>query len=86
VEQRVYLNRIAPLRMAQNLRQRDLAALVGVDQSTMCRIERGELIPRLSVAFDICIVLGQPPAGVFFSLFEERCVALESDLGSGNQR
>jgi DNA-binding XRE family transcriptional regulator len=85
MEQRVFLNRIAPLRMAQNLRQTDLADLVGVDQSTMCRIERGELVPRLDTAFDICIVLGQPPAGVFFSLFEDRCITLDRDSNTGSQ-
>jgi ribosome-binding protein aMBF1 (putative translation factor) len=35
--------RLAELRQASNLTQRDLAAILGVDQSRVSRIERGDL-------------------------------------------
>lgn len=45
-------------RMKKNLSQKELARIVGVNDSMICQIERGLKIPSLPIAFNIAKTLG----------------------------
>jgi putative transcriptional regulator len=61
----VIYNRIALLRLEQELSRQDLAEKVGVNYQTIGFIERGDYFPSLELAFKIAEVFGVDITTVF---------------------
>lgn len=61
--------RLKELRAAKNMKQGDLAELVGVRRETIIRLEKGQYNPSLKLAMDIAAVFGVTVEDVFS--FEE---------------
>ncbi len=64
-----FTTRIKELRAARNMKQGDLAELVGVRRETIIRLEKGLYNPSLKLAVDIARVFGCTVEEVF--IFEE---------------
>lgn len=58
MQRRPLKNNLAALRLARKLRQRDLARRIGIQQSEVSRIERGEREPAVRLAKRIAKALG----------------------------
>ena len=63
------LTNLKPYREKYNLKQADLAELVGVRRETIVNLERGKYNPSLKLAMDIAKVFGKPVEYIF--QFEE---------------
>ncbi|EGC02551.1 MULTISPECIES: helix-turn-helix transcriptional regulator [Ruminococcus] len=61
--------RLKEYRAAQNMKQGDLAELVGVRRETIIRLEKGQYNPSLKLAMDIAKVFGATVEEIFS--FEE---------------
>lgn len=61
--------RLKELRAAKNMKQGELADLVGVRRETIIRLEKGQYNPSLKLAIDIARVFGCTVEEVF--IFEE---------------
>jgi len=59
------VTRIADFRKQRNMKQDELATLVGVRRETIIRLERGAYNPSLKLAYDIASVFGVPIEAVF---------------------
>jgi len=59
------VTRIADFRKQRNMKQDELATLVGVRRETIIRLERGAYNPSLKLAYDIAHVFGVPIEAVF---------------------
>jgi transcriptional regulator with XRE-family HTH domain len=75
------------LRLRHNLSQRELADLIGLNQSNASRLENGETAPDIELAFALQIVFGVTPSDIFPRLYYakqdatlRRAAALESKL------
>lgn len=64
-----FTTRIKELRAARDMKQGDLAELVGVRRETIIRLEKGQYNPSLKLAVDIARVFGCAVEDVF--IFEE---------------
>jgi len=53
-----FTTRLKELRAARNMKQGDLAELVGVRRETIIRLEKGQYNPSLKLAVDIARVFG----------------------------
>ena len=62
-------NRIEELRIAKNIRQEELARLMGVSRQTISSLENGRYNPSIMLAHKIAAYFGLPIEEVF--LFEE---------------
>ena len=62
-------NRIEELRIAKNIRQEELARLMGVSRQTISSLENGRYNPSIMLAHKIAVYFGLPIEEVF--LFEE---------------
>lgn len=60
-----FTTRIKELRAARNMKQGDLAELVGVRRETIIRLEKGLYNPSLKLAVDIARVFGCTVEEVF---------------------
>ena len=63
------LTNLKTYREKYNLKQADLAELVGVRRETIVNLERGKYNPSLKLAMDIANVFGKPVEYIF--QFEE---------------
>jgi putative transcriptional regulator len=63
-------NKVKENRKSRNLRQEDLAALVGVSRQTIIAIENEKYSPSLELGFKIAKVLNEKVEDVFFIDFE----------------
>lgn len=61
--------RLKEYRAAKNMKQGDLAELVGVRRETIIRLEKGQYNPSLKLAMDIAKVFGASVEDIFS--FEE---------------
>lgn len=68
-------NRLRHLRNRFNLRQEDLAEMVGVSRQTIISIENGRYNPSLQLAYKLSQVFGLAIEEVF--IFEEEVVHIE---------
>ena len=59
------VTKIADFRKQRNMKQDELATLVGVRRETIIRLERGAYNPSLKLAYDIASVFGVPIEAVF---------------------
>lgn len=75
-------NRLSVLRKQNGLSQKQLAALVGQDRTTISMYERGRAIPPLACAGMFQILFGVNIAEIFPHLFQR----LELDLQRKRQR
>ena len=57
--------RLKELRASRNMKQGDLAELVGVRRETIIRLEKGQYNPSLKLAMDIAAVFGMSVEEVF---------------------
>lgn len=57
--------RLKELRAAKNMKQGDLAELVGVRRETIIRLEKGQYNPSLKLAMDIAAVFGLTVEDIF---------------------
>ena len=64
-------NKVKENRKSRNLRQEDLAALVGVSRQTIIAIENEKYSPSLELGFKIAKVINEKVEDVFFIDFEE---------------
>ncbi len=64
-----FTTRLKELRAAKNMKQGELAELVGVRRETIIRLEKGQYNPSLKLAIDIARVFGCTVEEVF--IFEE---------------
>ncbi len=64
-----FTTRLKELRAAKNMKQGELAELVGVRRETIIRLEKGQYNPSLKLAIDIARVFGCTVEDVF--IFEE---------------
>ncbi len=60
-----FTTRIKELRAAKNMKQGELADLVGVRRETIIRLEKGQYNPSLKLAVDIARVFGCAVEDVF---------------------
>ena len=60
-----FTTRIKELRAARNMKQGELAELVGVRRETIIRLEKGQYNPSLKLAVDIARVFGCTVEEVF---------------------
>lgn len=60
-----FTTRLKELRAARNMKQGDLADLVGVRRETIIRLEKGQYNPSLKLAIDIARVFGCTVEEVF---------------------
>jgi DNA-binding XRE family transcriptional regulator len=60
-------NNITTVRMEQNLSANALAKKAGVNQSTVSRVESGEVVPTVPIAIAICKALGRD----FYEIFPD---------------
>lgn len=58
-------NRIREYRAKQNMKQEDLAKLVGVRRETIGNLEKGKYNPSLVLAWNIAKVFGVPIEEIF---------------------
>ena len=58
-------NNIAQLRFERNMKQEDLANLVGIRRETIARLEKGLYNPSLKIAMDIAKVFGKTVEEIF---------------------
>lgn len=58
-------NNIAQLRFERNMKQEDLANLVGIRRETVARLEKGLYNPSLKIAMDIAKVFGKTVEEIF---------------------
>ena len=58
-------NKIAQLRFERNMKQEDLANLVGIRRETIARLEKGLYNPSLKIAMDIAKVFGKTVEEIF---------------------
>ncbi len=65
-----FTTRIKELRAARNMKQGELAELVGVRRETIIRLEKGQYNPSLKLAVDIARVFGCTVEEVF--IFDEQ--------------
>lgn len=65
MQRRLHKNKIAALRQAKRLRQLDLARRLGIHQSEVSKIERGEREPGVRLARRIARALRCPIEDVF---------------------
>ena len=75
-------NRLFLLRKQNGLSQKQLAALVGQDRTTISMYERGRTLPPLSCAAMFQLLFGVPIAEIFPDLFQ----SLEGKLQVKRQR
>ena len=64
-----FTTRLKELRAARNMKQGELADLVGVRRETIIRLEKGQYNPSLKLAIDIARIFGCPVEEIF--IFEE---------------
>ena len=64
-------NKVKDNRKSRNLRQEDLAALVGVSRQTIIAIENQKYSPSLELGFKIAKVLNEKVEDLFFIDFDE---------------
>lgn len=64
-------NRVKDNRKSRNLRQEDLADLVGVSRQTIIAIENQKYSPSLELGFKIAKVLNEKVEDLFFIDFDE---------------
>ena len=64
-----FTTRIKELRAARDMKQGELADLVGVRRETIIRLEKGQYNPSLKLAIDIARIFGCPVEEVF--IFDE---------------
>lgn len=64
-----FTTRLKELRAARNMKQEELAELVGVRRETIIRLEKGQYNPSLKLAIDIARIFGCPVEEIF--IFEE---------------
>lgn len=64
-----FTTRLKELRAARNMKQGDLADLVGVRRETIIRLEKGQYNPSLKLAIDIARVFGCTVEDIF--IFDE---------------
>lgn len=64
-----FTTRLKELRAARNMKQGELAELVGVRRETIIRLEKGQYNPSLKLAIDIARIFGCPVKEIF--IFEE---------------
>lgn len=57
--------KLKELRASKNLKQGDLAELVGVRRETIIRLEKGQYNPSLKLALDIADVFGLTVEDIF---------------------
>lgn len=57
--------KLKELRASKNLKQGDLAELVGVRRETIIRLEKGQYNPSLKLALDIAEVFGLTVEDIF---------------------
>jgi putative transcriptional regulator len=57
--------RLKELRASRDMKQGDLAELVGVRRETIIRLEKGQYNPSLKLAMDIAAVFGVPVEEIF---------------------
>ena len=60
-----FTTRLKELRAAKNMKQGELAVLVGVRRETIIRLEKGQYNPSLKLAVDIARVFGCTVEEVF---------------------
>ena len=60
-----FTTRLKELRAAKNMKQGELAELVGVRRETIIRLEKGQYNPSLKLAIDIARVFGCTVEEVF---------------------
>lgn len=65
------LNYIAKWRKGSGLSQYDVAALIGISQSSVSRYEQGERPPPLAVGLGLYIVFGVQPDECYPDLYAE---------------
>ena len=58
-------NRIREFRAKRNMKQEDLAKLVGVRRETIGNLEKGRYNPSLALAWNIAKVFGVPIEAIF---------------------
>jgi len=63
-------NRLSLLRKQNGLSQKQLAALVSQDRTTISMYERGRIVPPLSCAAMFQLLFGIPIAEIFPDLFQ----------------
>ena len=64
-----FTTRLKELRAARNMKQGELADLVGVRRETIIRLEKGQYNPSLKLAIDIARIFGCTVEEVF--IFED---------------
>ena len=60
-----FTTKIKELRASRNMKQDELAELVGVRRETIIRLEKGQYNPSLKLAVDIARVFGRTVEEVF---------------------
>ena len=60
-----FTTKIDMYRKARNMKQEELAELVGVRRETISRLEKGQYNPSLRLAYDIAKVFGVPIEDIF---------------------
>ncbi|API93326.1 transcriptional regulator [Virgibacillus pantothenticus] len=73
-------NRVKELRARFNLTQEQLARKVGVTRQTIAAIEKGDYVPSLFLALNICRIFCLPMEETFWLQEEERDDENEIDL------
>ncbi|MBQ8966370.1 helix-turn-helix transcriptional regulator [Ruminococcus sp.] len=58
--------KLKELRASKNMKQGDLADLVGVRRETIIRLEKGQYNPSLKLAMDIAKIFGTSVEDIFF--------------------
>ena len=78
-------NRLSVLRKQNGLSQKQLAALVGQDRTTISMYERGRMLPPLWCAAMFQFLFGVPIAEIFPNLFQslERQIQLKQQKLGG---
>ncbi|MBP5362509.1 MAG: helix-turn-helix transcriptional regulator [Ruminococcus sp.] len=66
-----FRTRLKELRAARNMKQEELAELVGVRRETIIRLEKGLYNPSLKLAVDIARVFGCTVEEVFIFDYDE---------------
>ena len=74
-----FTTRLKELRAAKNMKQGELADLVGVRRETIIRLEKGQYNPSLKLAIDIARVFGCTVEEVF--IFEEKTAGIDAVIG-----
>lgn len=60
-----FTTRIKEYRIKNNIKQSELADMVGVRRETIIRLEKGQYNPSLKLAVDISKVFGAPVEDIF---------------------